>query len=297
LEKEVNITPSSKTVTIVTMHALLRDEGGIILMIGERDQIKVLVADDNREFCSILKDYFTNEADFEIVDVCSNGMEVLDVLGKKDVEVLILDLIMPYMDGIGVLEKIAELNLEPRPKIIILTAFGQENITQKAEKLGADYYILKPFNLQVLGDRVRQVARDIRPSMDKRGSSSVVMPMPVPKNLELEVTRIIHEIGVPAHVKGYQYLRAAIMLVTEEINYLGAVTKELYPTIAKKYDTTPSRVERAIRHAIELAWDRGDIDRINKFFGYTINGEKGKPTNSEFIANIADKLRLASKVS
>jgi len=279
------------------MHALLRDEGGIILMIGERDQIRVLVADDNREFCSILKDYFTNEVDFEIVDVCSNGMEVLDVLGKKDVEVLILDLIMPYMDGIGVLEKIAELNLEPRPKIIILTAFGQENITQKAEKLGADYYILKPFNLQVLGDRVRQVARDIRPSMDKRGSSSVVMPMPVPKNLELEVTRIIHEIGVPAHVKGYQYLRSAIMLVTEEINYLGAVTKELYPTIAKKYDTTPSRVERAIRHAIELAWDRGDIDRINKFFGYTINGEKGKPTNSEFIAIIADKLRLASKVS
>jgi len=266
-------------------------------MIGERDQIKVLVADDNREFCSILKDYFTNEADFEIVDVCSNGMEVLDVLGKKDVEVLILDLIMPYMDGIGVLEKLADLNLDPRPKIIILTAFGQENITQKAEKLGADYYILKPFNLQVLGDRVRQVARDIRPSLEKRGSSSVIMPIPVPKNLELEVTRIIHEIGVPAHVKGYQYLRAAIMLVTEEINYLGAVTKELYPTIAKKYDTTPSRVERAIRHAIELAWDRGDIDRINKFFGYTINGEKGKPTNSEFIAIIADKLRLASKVS
>jgi two-component system response regulator (stage 0 sporulation protein A) len=267
-------------------------------MIDERDQIKVLVADDNREFCSILKDYFTNEPEFEIVDICSNGMEALDVLAKKEVEVLILDLIMPYMDGIGVLEKIDALNLNPRPKIIILTAFGQENITQKAERLGADYYILKPFNLQVLGDRVRQVARDIRPSIEKRSSiAAVTIPNRIPKNLEVEVTRIIHEIGVPAHVKGYQYLRAAIMLVTEEINYLGAVTKELYPTIAKKYDTTPSRVERAIRHAIELAWDRGDMDRINKFFGYTINGEKGKPTNSEFIAIIADKLRLDSKVS
>ncbi len=266
-------------------------------MTGDGDKIRVLVADDNREFCGILKDYFSNEPDFELIDCCSNGLEVLEVLEKTNVEVLILDLIMPYMDGIGVLEKAAELNLEPRPKIIILTAFGQENITQKAERLGADYYILKPFNLQVLGDRVRQVARDIRPAVEKcNSSSSVVMPAATPKNLELEVTRIIHEIGVPAHVKGYQYLRAAIMLVTEEINYLGAVTKELYPTIAKTYDTTPSRVERAIRHAIELAWDRGDIDRINKFFGYTINGEKGKPTNSEFIAIIADKLRLASKV-
>ncbi len=265
-------------------------------MNGERDPIRVLVADDNREFCSILKDYFTNEPDFEMVDVCSNGNEVLEVLGKKEVEVLILDLIMPYMDGIGVLEKIADMALEPRPKIIILTAFGQETITQKAEQLGADYYILKPFNLQVLGDRIKQLVRDVKPAVDKRNSSSVVTSAAAPKNLELEVTRIIHEIGVPAHVKGYQYLRAAIMLVTEEVNYLGAVTKELYPTIAQTYDTTPSRVERAIRHAIELAWDRGDIDRINKFFGYTINGEKGKPTNSEFIAIIADKLRLASKV-
>jgi len=266
-------------------------------MYGESNQIKVLVADDNREFCGILKEYFQNEPEFEIVDVCSNGMEVLDVLAKKEVEVLILDLIMPYMDGIGVLEKIDDLNLTKRPKIIILTAFGQEAITQKAVQLGADYYILKPFNLQVLGDRVKQMVRDVKPQMERRNNVAVAMPSPTPKNLEVEVTRIIHEIGVPAHVKGYQYLRDAIMLVVEEINYLGAVTKELYPTIAKKYDTTPSRVERAIRHAIELAWDRGDIDKINKFFGYTISGEKGKPTNSEFIAIIADRLRLENKVS
>jgi two-component system response regulator (stage 0 sporulation protein A) len=262
------------------------------------DPIKVLIADDNREFCGILKDYFTSEPEYELIDVCQNGMEVLEVLKKHEVEVLILDLIMPYMDGIGVLEKINELNLDKTPKIIILTAFGQENITQKAVQLGADYYILKPFNLQVLGDRVKQVARDVKISSERRGPiSSIAINQPAPKNLEVEVTKVIHEIGVPAHVKGYQYLRDAIMLVVEEINYLGAVTKELYPTIAQKYDTTPSRVERAIRHAIELAWDRGDLDKINKFFGYTISGEKGKPTNSEFIAIIADRLRLENKVS
>jgi len=267
-------------------------------MHNEAHQIKVLIADDNREFCEILRDYFTSENDFELVDVCTNGIEVLDVIEKKEVEVLILDLIMPYMDGIGVLERINELDMDLRPKVIILTAFGQENITQKAVQLGASYYILKPFNLSVLGDRVRQMARDTKVKTENKKQFTAVNVQQVsPKNLEIEVTKVIHEIGVPAHVKGYQYLRDAIMLVIEEINYLGAVTKELYPAIAQKYDTTPSRVERAIRHAIELAWDRGDIDRINKFFGYTINGEKGKPTNSEFIAIIADRLRLENKVS
>lgn len=268
-------------------------------MLADTNGIKVLIADDNREFCGILKDYFSNEPDFELVGVCSNGMEVLEILEKQEVEVLILDLIMPYMDGIGVLEKINELNLQKDLKIIILTAFGQENITQKAVQLGADYYILKPFNLQVLGDRVRQVARDVRPRTEPRTTVSSITAPPAasPKNLEVEVTKVIHEIGVPAHVKGYQYLRDAIMLVIEEINYLGAVTKELYPTIAQKYDTTPSRVERAIRHAIEVAWSRGQIDTIDSLFGYTINIGKGKPTNSEFIAMVADKLRLEMKVA
>ncbi|MEN6348412.1 MAG: sporulation transcription factor Spo0A [Syntrophomonas sp.] len=267
-------------------------------MFNESNKIKVLIADDNREFCGILKDYFTNDSDFEVIDMCANGMEVLNVLEKREVEVLILDLIMPYMDGIGVLEKINEMDLPSKPRVIILTAFGQENITQKAVQLGADYYILKPFNLQVLGDRVRQVARDIQPKIENRNTASTIsIRTSVPKDMEVEVTKVIHEIGVPAHVKGYQYLRDAIMLVVGEINYLGAVTKELYPTIAQKYDTTPSRVERAIRHAIELAWDRGDLDKINKVFGYTISGERGKPTNSEFIAIIADRLRLENKVS
>jgi two-component system response regulator (stage 0 sporulation protein A) len=266
-------------------------------MFSESNQIKVLVADDNREFCGILKSYFTNDPDFQLIDVCTNCMEVINVLQKEEVEVLILDLIMPYMDGIGVLEKINSMNLEKRPRVIILTAFGQENITQKAVQLGVDYYILKPFDLDVLGDRVRQVVRDNKGEDSPVSIPPTAMPARNSRNLEVEVTRVIHEIGVPAHVKGYQYLRDAIMLVVDEINYLGAVTKELYPTIAQKYDTTPSRVERAIRHAIELAWDRGDVDKINKVFGYTISGEKGKPTNSEFIAIIADRLRLENKVS
>lgn len=267
-------------------------------MFSENKPIKVLLADDNREFCSILREYFANEADFELVGICNNGMEVLEILKKEEVEVLILDLIMPYVDGIGVLEQIGALKLQNPPKIIVLTAFGQENITQKAVQLGADYYILKPFNLQILGDRVREIARNTLPKPEVRSSmASYMPPVTAQKDLEVEVTKVIHEIGVPAHVKGYQYLREAIMMVVEEINYLGAVTKELYPAIAQKYDTTPSRVERAIRHAIELAWDRGDIEKINKFFGYTINGEKGKPTNSEFIAIIADRLRLENKVS
>ena len=261
------------------------------------NQINVVVADDNKEFCGILSDYFSNEPEFNIIAECANGMEVLDVIENNDTEVLILDLIMPYMDGIGVMEKINEMEPGRRPKIIILTAFGQETITQRAMQLGAEYYILKPFNLEILGDRVRQIARDTNDYVENPRNSMIPSRTPAnaPRNLEVEVTKVIHEIGVPAHVKGYQYLRDAIILVTEEINYLGAVTKELYPTIAQKYDTTASRVERAIRHAIELAWDRGDVDKINKVFGYTISGEKGKPTNSEFIAIIADRLRLEGR--
>ena len=269
-------------------------------MFGFESRIRVMIADDNREFCEVLGSYFSEEVDFELVEICYNGVEVLEQLAHKDVDVIMLDLIMPYMDGIGVLEKLKEMNgLGNKPKVIVLTAFGQESITQKAVHLGADYYILKPFNLQVLGERVRQVARE-ESFVGEHGSGTqyfVNISPGAPKNLEVEVTRVMHEVGIPAHVKGYQYLRDAIMLVVEEIGYLGAVTKELYPAIAIKYDTTPSRVERAIRHAIELAWDRAEVEKISRFFGNTVNLEKGKPTNSEFIAIIADKLRLETKVS
>lgn len=185
----------------------------------------------------------------------------------------------------------------------MLTAFGQENITQRAVQLGASYYILKPFDMEVLANRVRQLIGT--QTITSSGSSQVisssnksnVVPIGKTKNLDASITSIIHEIGVPAHIKGYQYLREAITMVYNNIEILGAITKTLYPAIAEKFKTTPSRVERAIRHAIEVAWTRGNIDSISHLFGYTINISKSKPTNSEFIAMVADKLRIEHKVS
>lgn len=251
--------------------------------------IRILIADDNREFCETLKEFFQQQEDFELAGVAYNGLEAMDLIEQEKPDVVILDIIMPRLDGIGVLEKLASGLANHRPKVVMLTAFGQESITQRAVELGADYYILKPFDFTVLATRVKQLAHGI--------SVTPYVSAAKERNLDVAVTNIIHEMGVPAHIKGYHYLRDAILMVINEINLLGAVTKELYPMIAQKYHTTPSRVERAIRHAIELAWDRGNVEMMNKFFGYTINLERGKPTNSEFIAMIADKLRIEAKVS
>jgi two-component system response regulator (stage 0 sporulation protein A) len=253
------------------------------------DKIKIILADDNKEFCKLFEEYVVEQENLQLLATAHNGMDVLNLIEKNEPDILILDNIMPYLDGIGVLEKLNSMKLSKRPKVIMFTAFGQENITKRVVELGADYYILKPFNMDVLINRIYQLAQEksiIKGPIQLKG-----------KNLDLEVTNIIHGIGVPAHIKGYMYLREAILMVVDEVELLGAVTKELYPMIAKKYNTTASRVERAIRHAIEIAWTRGNVDLINDLFGYTINIEKGKPTNSEFIAMIADKLRMNIKVS
>lgn len=260
------------------------------------DTIKVLIADDNRDFVEILHEYFEKQEDMTVIGDAYNGHETLELIEEKNPDVVVLDIIMPHLDGIGVLEKLGRMNIE-RPKIVMLTAFGQESITQRAVELGADYFILKPFDLETLGNRVRQLAKGAAVSKPSSSTVSIYQAPVRTKNMDLEVTNIIHQMGVPAHIKGYQYLRDAILLVIGEVNLLGAVTKELYPLIAEKYQTTPSRVERAIRHAIELAWDRGNVDMMNKFFGYTINIQRGKPTNSEFIAMVSDKLRIGTKVS
>ncbi len=251
-----------------------------------RETIKVAIADDNREFVSIIQEYLAQQEDIDLVGVAYNGEEILSIIEESNPDVIILDIIMPHLDGIGVLERINTLKGK-RPKIIMLTAFGQENITQRVVELGADYYILKPFNMDVLASRIRQLASTItiqRPAV----VAQAIKTRPV----DVEVTNIIREIGIPAHIKGYQYLRDAIMMIISEMELLGAVTKVLYPMIAEKYSTTPSRVERAIRHAIEVAWSRGNMEMINRLFGYTVKLEKGKPTNSEFMAMIADKLRM-----
>jgi two-component system response regulator (stage 0 sporulation protein A) len=244
--------------------------------------IRVLVADDNREFCELLGQYISNQADFRLVGTASNGRQVMEMLQSEVPDVIILDIIMPHLDGLGVLEQINALGLEHRPKIIMLTAFGQESIAQRVVDLGADYYILKPFDLNVLAKRIRQIV--------KVGGGRVAVQEG--RSLDIEVTGVLHEIGIPAHIKGYLYLREAIILVVQRVELLGGVTKELYPSIAKKFATTPSRVERAIRHAIEVAWSRGNVDLIHKLFGHTVNSDRGKPTNSEFIAMVADKLRM-----
>ena len=246
-------------------------------------KIRVVIADDNREFSEIMQEYLNQQDDIDLVGVAYNGEEVLALVNEKKPDVVVLDIIMPHLDGIGVLEQLNHIQIR-RPKVIMLTAFGQENITQRVVELGADYYVLKPFNMDVLLNRIRQLFNN---QTSQRPTSPVKM-----KSLDVEVTNIIREIGIPAHIKGYQYLRDALMMIVHEMELLGAVTKVLYPMIADKYVTTPSRVERAIRHAIEVAWNRGNMDMINHLFGYTVKLDKGKPTNSEFMAMIADKLRI-----
>lgn len=265
------------------------------------NSIKVLIADDNKDFCDILSEYLGKQEDLEIIGIARDGLEAIELVSRKMPDVLVLDIIMPHLDGLGVLEKLNSMSLEKFPKVIVLSAVGQDKITQKAISLGADYYVVKPFDFEIFITRIRQLTgSNTTLSERKKSYSEMLISNPVVnvnknRSLESEITNIIHEIGVPAHIKGYLYLREAITMVVENIEMLSAVTKELYPSIAKKFNTTPSRVERAIRHAIEVAWSRGKVDTINKLFGYTVHNDKGKPTNSEFIAMVADKLRLEQR--
>ena len=219
-------------------------------------RIKIGIADDNREFCEILTDYFRDKEDIDLAFVSHDGIKTVENIKIHQPEILILDMVMPHLDGLGVLETINNLELEKYPRTIVLSAVGQEPITQKAIGLGAEYYIVKPFNLDILMKRINQLS-----GVEDKGESKMQYARAIltgqkdeeNRNLEIDITNIIHEIGVPAHIKGYHYLRDAIIMVVEDIDLLGAVTKELYPAIAKANNTTPSRVERAIRHAIEVA--------------------------------------------
>lgn len=260
-------------------------------------KIKVAVVDDNRELVNLLVDAISSQEDMEVAGVAYNGHDCLEMLLRTAPDVLILDIIMPHFDGLAVLESIRENPLEKTPNVIMLTAFGQEDVTKKAVELGASYFILKPFDMENLISHIRQVSGAAPSILKKSTHFSRMASEQKPKNLDASITSIIHEIGVPAHIKGYLYLREAIAMVYNDIELLGSITKILYPDIAKKYNTTASRVERAIRHAIEVAWSRGNIESISSLFGYTVSMSKAKPTNSEFIAMVADKLRLEHKAS
>jgi two-component system, response regulator, stage 0 sporulation protein A len=263
-------------------------------------KIQVVIADDNREFGDILYEYLNNQSDIEVIGVARDGLEAYEEIVTKMPDIAVLDIIMPHLDGLGVLEKVNSTQISKRPLFIMLSAVGQDKITQRALALGAEYYVVKPFDMDVLVSRIRQLKDINQSAVITTNYSSDKKPQhfsSAPRNLEVEVTSIMHEIGVPAHIKGYQYLRDAIMMVVKDLDVINSITKQLYPGIAREYNTTPSRVERAIRHAIEVAWSRGQVDTIDSLFGYTVNLGKGKPTNSEFIAMVADKLRLEMKVS
>ncbi|HIR35608.1 MAG TPA: sporulation transcription factor Spo0A [Candidatus Faecimorpha stercoravium] len=269
-------------------------------------KLSVLVADDSQEFRGILREYIERQDDMEVIAEASNGEETLEKIYDLAPDVVLLDMIMPRIDGLGVLESLAQNPPQHMPITIMISAVGQDRIAEQAFRLGVTYYMAKPFELSTLVNRIRQL-NGILPQISvptDEGNEQRMNPYSSMMNrrrdvrrqdVETEVTNMIHEIGVPAHIKGYQYLRDAIIMALEDMDILNAITKQLYPAIAKKYDTTPSRVERAIRHAIEVAWSRGKMDTIDKLFGYTINNGKGKPTNSEFVALIADKLRLELK--
>ncbi len=262
-----------------------------------QNKIKILLADDNKEFSDIVFNHLSKQNDMEVLSIAQDGVEAYTMILEDKPDIAILDCIMPHLDGLGVLEKLNNTKLEKRPICIIFSAISQEKVTQRAIDLGAEYYIVKPFDLDALVTRIRQLKLQTfvnKPNNIVINSNTSTLST---CNLETRVTNMLHEIGVPAHIRGYNYMREAIIMAINDMDILNYITKELYPSIAKKCNTTPSRVERAIRHAIEVAWNRGKIDAIDSLFGYTINTHKGKPTNSEFIALIADQLRLELKAS
>lgn len=264
------------------------------------EKIKIFIADDNTEFVSTLVTYLDKQEDMEVVDSARDGLEAIDKIIKCNPDVCILDVIMPQMDGLGVLEGINE-KLDLLPICIMLSAVGQDKVTSRAMCLGAQYYVVKPFEMDVLVKRIRELVKNQALGTLATGlkdvKSTYIEVDNTKLNLEAKVTNIIHDVGVPAHIKGYQYLRDGIMMAVKDVDIINQITKQLYPDLAKKYKTTPSRVERAIRHAIEVAWNRGQIESMENIFGYTVNSNRGKPTNSEFIAMIADKLRLEIKTA
>lgn len=268
--------------------------------------IKVVLADDNKNFLETLESNILKDDNIQIVGIANDGMDVLNLVKETQPDILVCDIIMPNIDGLGVVEKIKTLNLNKVPAIILMSAMKSEKIINKSINLGASYYMVKPFDCDVLIKRIYDIYKDTNNSISTSNyidtsiienvisQRDTVYPfVEKAENLDSKITNIMHRIGIPAHIKGYTFIREAIKMVVDNENYLGAVTKELYPEIAKKYNTTPSRVERAMRHAIEVAWGRGSNDLIKQLFGYTlIPSNKQKPTNSEFIAVVADKLRL-----
>lgn len=252
-------------------------------------QIRVILAEEGTqqgEKCAAA----LRENGFDVVLVPKDGMQVIKKLENITADVLVMDTFMPRLDGLGVLRELQNKKSGKKPVVFMISGVDNQRIENEVLQAGADYYMIKPFDNHVLAERIKQI-------INWQSSASVVSRERHLDDLEVTISEIMHQIGVPAHIKGYQYLRCAIIHAIESEEMMSSVTKILYPTVAREFKTTPSRVERAIRHAIEVAWDRGDVDVLSSYFGYTIQNSRGKPTNSEFIAMIADKLKLRMKAS
>ncbi len=252
-------------------------------------QAKILICDENREEMRMLSEQLTKSG-YRYVREAENGEKAIELISSGEFDVVITDLWLSKLDGIGLIRHTEALGLKTAPAFILMSPINKQSLLMEASMAGADICLLKPFETSSL---ILHIASLLK-SRNKRNGSGSDRMSDIP-DMEAQVTKIIHQIGVPAHIKGYQYLRCAILMTIDDGDIINSVTKVLYPTVAKKYQTTTSRVERAIRHAIEVAWDRGDVDTLNSYFGYTIQNSRGKPTNSEFIAMIADNLRLKYK--
>ena len=252
------------------------------------NQTTVIIADSSEEFCSAVCTALQRTDGFQITGTATDGEQAIRLVTERKPKILVLDLMLPKRDGIAVLKAIS--GMQPRPVVLATSGFITDYVASAAVNLGVQYLMIKPCDISALVERLEEIRggeASRKPPARQSGQPSI----------ETLVTGIIHEIGVPAHIKGYQYLREAIIIAVNDMDVINAITKVLYPQVAKTFQTTPSRVERAIRHAIEVAWDRGDLDTLQRFFGYTVSNTKGKPTNSEFIALIADKLQLQLKSS
>ena len=243
---------------------------------------KVLLADASEEFRRLLQEAIERTDEFAVIGSVGDGAEALRLAEEQSPDLILMDIVLPGLDGMTLLRRLPE---KDRPKVIFLSALYSDKTVSEAKRAGAYYFVSKPCEVNALLDRMRLAV----------APAAAAAPMDHSAELKNRVTNIIHEIGVPAHIKGYQYLREAIIITVEDMDVINAVTKVLYPEVAKRFGTTASRVERAIRHAIEVAWDRGDLETLQRFFGYTVSNTKGKPTNSEFIAMIADKLLLEDR--
>lgn len=262
-------------------------------------KLNIIIADNNQYFCQMLQQYFYTLEDINTVSITADGLEAWELIQTQDPDLIILDAIMPNLDGINILENVNTHFKNNSPKIIMTSPFEHESLIRQAMALGVDYFILKPFSLDILCRRIRSLTQDNRSNSSTR-FLPVSQEMKTAKselNLAVELTEMMHQIGIPAHLKGYQYIREAVLMVVEDAALLGAVTKELYPRVAKKFGTESRCVERGIRHAIGLAWGRGNTEFLNRLFEYSLNYKRQKPKNSEFIALLAVKLRVMRKVS